>query len=296
MTALLLASGGVVCVTESARGCPDWPRCYGQMLPPMRIDAIIEYTHRLTAALTSPFILAAAVIGWIKVRSVRWVSWPPLAAIVLAAAVAGFGALAVIRGLPPWAAAIDLGSALLVLALLVTASVVAWAGREDTAERLAFEGRFARLSLCAAASLFVVLVSGVLVAEQGSVVRCLGCVVEPRPPALPASHGGSQLARELAAVVASLFIGAVVVGAWRRRQNDPVLRYTASAAGLLLVSEAIVGALLVATGGTTLLLVISVATAVALWASLVATVVLSGLPPGGVRRERYAPSASASAT
>ncbi len=41
LTGVLVTTGGVVCVTESARGCPDWPRCYGQMLPPMRLDAVI---------------------------------------------------------------------------------------------------------------------------------------------------------------------------------------------------------------------------------------------------------------
>jgi cytochrome c oxidase assembly protein subunit 15 len=71
MTYLLITLGGVVCVTESAQGCPDWPGCYGRVIPPLQMDAIIEYVHRLVAALTSPFIIAAAVVGWRKARPIR---------------------------------------------------------------------------------------------------------------------------------------------------------------------------------------------------------------------------------
>ena len=70
MTYLLITTGGIVCVTESGLGCPDWPGCYGRILPPKRMDAIIEYTHRLVAALTSPVIIAAAIVGW-RSRSIQ---------------------------------------------------------------------------------------------------------------------------------------------------------------------------------------------------------------------------------
>ena len=42
--------GITVRVTGSGLGCPDWPTCYGNWIPPLRFDSIIEYTHRLSAS------------------------------------------------------------------------------------------------------------------------------------------------------------------------------------------------------------------------------------------------------
>jgi cytochrome c oxidase assembly protein subunit 15 len=175
-TYLLITMGGIVCITESGLGCPDWPGCYGQIVPPLRMDAIIEYTHRFIAVLASPLIVVSAIVGWRKFRSSRWISWPPVLAVVFALAVVVFGALAVLRGLARGVAAVDLSSALMVLTLMVTATVVAFYHRDKPAQvdRLSFGTPFARLSLGTLVMLFVVLVSGVLVADQGSMARCLG--------------------------------------------------------------------------------------------------------------------------
>src|SRR5512142_446256 len=100
LTYLLVTMGGVVCATESAAGCPDWPGCFGQVVPPPQINAIIEYLHRLIAALTAPLIIAAAVVSWRRTRAIRWLSRPPVVAIGFTAAVVVFGAFAVLTGLP----------------------------------------------------------------------------------------------------------------------------------------------------------------------------------------------------
>jgi cytochrome c oxidase assembly protein subunit 15 len=265
--------GGVVCVTESGRGCPDWPRCYGQFFPPPRFEAVIEYSHRLIAALTSPFIIAVAILGWAKARSNRWVSRPPVLAVVLLVLVIALGALTVLRGIPPWAAALDLGSALLVLTLLLIASVVASLGTAES--RLSLRGGFSRWVACAAVAVYVLLVSGVLAAESGSLVRCLGCLVPGGSPAPLSAHGVIQVGREILAVVASLLIVILFVQARSMPLGKTVIRRTATITATLLLLQVAVGTLIAVRGVSMLLLLASVATAVALWCSLVVLLVSS---------------------
>jgi len=276
MTSLLVTLGGTVCATESGTGCPDWPGCYGRIIPPPQINAIIEYTHRFVAALTSPLIIAAAVVSWRRTRAVRWVSRPLAVSLVFLVAVIIFGAFAVLTGLPSVIAAIDLGSALLVLALVVTAATVAWQRHRSPGlpDRLALRTPSARLSSAGIGAVYAVYVSGVLVAGPGSLTRCVGW---PLWQILPDDRAGwPQAARLALAALAALLVLALVVQAVRTAR-DCGLRRTALYAGLALLAEAAITALLMWTGTNSALLVLHVVAAVVLWALLVAVTVQAAL-------------------
>jgi heme A synthase len=243
------------------------------------MDAIIEYTHRFIAALASPLIIAAAVVGWRKFRSSRWISWPPVLAIAFVLAVIVFGALAVLRGLARGVAAVDLSSALMVLTLMVTATVVAFYHRDNPAQadRLSFRTSFARLSLGTLAMLFVVLVSGILVADKGSMARCLGW---------PLYSGGAervdlldwlQMGRRLMGGLTSILAAGVVVQAWRTQREQAAIVSIATAMGVLLMAETLVGVLMATREVPVSLLMLYVAMAAAAWVAMVALAVLAGL-------------------
>src|SRR5207244_6695150 len=73
VTYALVVLGGVVRVSGSGLGCPDWPLCHGHLLPPLNLYAIIEYSHRTTASLASALIVltaAVALLAWRKRRDI----------------------------------------------------------------------------------------------------------------------------------------------------------------------------------------------------------------------------------
>ena len=278
-TVLLIAMGGVLCVTQSIRGCPDWPGCFGKLIPPLETSPILEFTHRLLAASSGLLILASAIAGLARARGLRWIVIPPLAACVLVVEVSYFGALAVLRGLAPGWAAVDLGSALLVVALMVTAATVARARqfRPDLPDRLTFGSPFARLVLATIAVVYAVLMSGVLVAGKNSISACLGWpVYSPRLYQLD-SHGVVNIFRLILSVVGIVLIVATLVQVWRSRRSRPAVFRTARWVLAAFLLEALVQALLLAFGFKVSLLVAYTVTAAVFWALLIALGVSAGL-------------------
>lgn len=279
MTYLLIVVGGIVRVTGSGLGCPDWPTCYGRFMPPERIDSLIEYSHRFVAGLTALFVAAALILAWRRFRSIRLITRPLIWTLPILALQALLGAIVVWTELPAWLVAIHLMTALVLLGLLITSSVMAFVRHHDAAQpdRLAIKSRFAGLALAAMVGLFLVLVSGAFVAVSDATYACSGwplCNGQLIP-----THplGWVHMGHRLLAGLMSVHMLVLLVRAWQGQRSQRAILSAATLTVVLFFAQIFVGALKVSSGFPIYLLGLHVATAAAVWASSVILVVLVGL-------------------
>jgi len=276
---LLISMGGVLCATQSIRNCPDWPGCFGRVVPPMETGPILEYSHRLLAAFSGLLILSSAVAGLVRLPRVRWIAIPPVVAGVLLVEVSYFGAVVVLRGLAPGWAALDVGSALLVVALMVATAVTAsiYKNNPSIPDRLSFKTPFTRLAMAAVAAIYVVLTSGILVSGKNSISGCLGWpIYSLRLFQLDGPTMGNTL-RWTLSLVGIVLVVAVLLQAWRKKVDQPAVFQLARWLGMITLLEALVQVFLLVFGYQVSLMIIYSVTAAVFWALLVAVLVRASL-------------------
>jgi heme o synthase len=279
VTYALVVLGGVVRVSGSGLGCPDWPLCHGRLLPPLNLHAIIEYSHRTTASLTSVLVVLTAVVAWSAWRHRRDLVIPATIALGLLAVQVVLGAITVRLELPPMIVLAHLATAMALLgAVSITAVAACLPVPAGAVDRLSI-GR----TRLAAAGTYLLILSGSLVVGSGASGAC---------NAWPLCGGGFSFAfdglpaiqllhRGVAAAIGLLIvIGLLSVLARHRRQ--PAVRATVALILAALAFQVAVGAAVVTLHLPAALRGLHLALASAVWAgTVVLAVIASRLPLAG---------------
>ena len=268
-TFVLIAVGGLVRATDSGLGCPDWPLCFGDWLPPVDLHAWIEHSHRLVAAaFVGPLV---AAVGLITVFSARRHDRPLLAAAVVAGVLvivqSLLGGAVVLQGL-----AAELVTAHLAMALTVLAAVIFIAERASNGPMPAARPRpvLTRLVAVTAVAIFAQMLLGSWVTGQhaglafgdiplmdGSVIPTIGSETQ----AIHAAH------RAMSVVVAILAVWTAL--AIHRSTDAPLPRRLALVLVALVALQIALGLANVASRLSALFVVPHLAVGAAMWGTSV---------------------------
>ena len=232
----LVTVGGATRVMDAGLACPDWPLCYGSVLPTaeMTVRVFLEWFHRLDAALVALGLLLMAALSW-EQRQHLPPAVPALAtaALLLVGVQVVLGALTVTRLLRFDIVTAHLATGLLLVALmsLLRQQLRLLLRPLPPAVAGALTGPWRWWPAAAALLVYLQCVSGGLLASQWATGRCLqglqGCH-------WLVAHG--LLA--CAALLAVLVLPVKAAAAWPHP-----LRNLACAAGLLVLLQAGLGSL-----------------------------------------------------
>tara|TARA_B100000963_G_scaffold33844_1_gene25121 strand:+ start:3776 stop:4696 length:921 start_codon:yes stop_codon:yes gene_type:complete len=130
---LLIFVGGLVRVSGSGLGCPDWPKCFGRWIPPTNINQIpeyidptsfnivlawIEYGNRLLGILVGFSIVIMTLIAIYYSRRNKKILFNSLLSLFLVGANGGLGAIVVSSVLNPFIVSLHMILALFLVSVL----------------------------------------------------------------------------------------------------------------------------------------------------------------------------------
>jgi cytochrome c oxidase assembly protein subunit 15 len=135
---LLIFVGGLVRVSGSGMGCPDWPKCFGRWIPPTNIDQIpsyidatsfnivlawIEYGNRSLGVLVGFSIIILNIIAIYYFRKETKLLVSAILSLILVAANGGLGAIVVSSILNPFLVSLHMILALMLVSVLSYACI-----------------------------------------------------------------------------------------------------------------------------------------------------------------------------
>ncbi len=228
-TVFLMALGSATRVMNAGLACPDWPLCYGELIPQkqMNLQVFLEWFHRLTASSMGLFAIALVVLCWWHRRNLpKWTPWIASLSLGLVVFQGILGGLTVTELLRFDIVTAHLGTALLFFITLLSMGIAL-----QPYQGTGTAGKLPWVALIAAVLVYIQSILGALVGSRWALHQCLGtsqlCVVM-----------NSHILGVVPATLATLVL---VVWAWRTPALHPTLRRLASSAGGLVVLQILLG-------------------------------------------------------
>src|SRR5438093_744118 len=261
---LQIALGGVVRVTGSGLGCPDWPLCHGRPYPAADVHSIIEYSHRTVGAVTGSLLIVTVVSAWIVFRRSRpVVAWLATSSLVALAAEGAIGGVVVATELAPWLVLVHLGLAMIILGCLLATAILALPASPGLPARVK--------PFAAALGTYVLLLTGSTVVASEADETCRAWPLCGGGLAFDLSGANAFTMLHRGAVLA---IGALMVYALWAAMRRAELRPVAMATLAVLLLQVAVGAGAALTGAA-LFNGLHVAIATLVWAGMLAIALLT---------------------
>ncbi len=266
----LTALGGIVRVTGSGLACPDWPGCYGAVIPTgdfgefAAYQVWLEWSHRLAAAIIGLLILAYAVYAFRRQPRAVWL--PAALAIPMLALQVILGGLTVTERLEALIVTLHLAAAMLIVMLIAASWLGAFnwpaVASEEADAPLGVSPpdqarTFARIALFAALLVYAAVVVGSYVTHVGADPD-LAANVGPGGAACgnnwPFCYGGLwpegsyaqwNMSHRLIVVVAGLTLLGAALGAVMLRPRSRAQTMLVHTAATLFVAQIAVGAAMI---------------------------------------------------
>ena len=260
--------GGVVRATGSGLGCPDWPLCYGSIIPPLNSAALIEYSHRFSGSVLGILVFALAIVSLLRYRFDRWIVIPATSAAALVLVAGGLGALTVVTELEWWLRLLHLGVAEMIICCLAIAFVASRYKMDNNSKMSISTSCSSTLLAISILSLFGLILYGSYMVGQGYGTSCGtwplcdGSILPFREPYLV-----HMLHRIMAALV-GIGIRIVGISVMFREEQWSVKRWLAVAVISLFITQGLVGAITVWGGFTPLMKSVHLSLAAMVWLSL----------------------------
>lgn len=240
-TYLLILIGGLVHGTGSSLACPDWPTCYGTMLPKMEGGVAVEHSHRLAAGtvVILTLILAALVTRSRESshRPLRRVAWLAVALVFIQALLGG---ITVMLRLPTPVSTLHTATSLLFFCTVLYLAVRSRPALPSNSDTAVVPGaaRAVNFALVTAVAIYFQMVLGGLVRHSGAALACLD-VPLCRGSLWPDAHPTVlvQALHRLGAATVGLIVLASAIVNFRATARRPFLRALAVAGPVLVAVQ-----------------------------------------------------------